>query len=479
MPGPQTDAYDCPLEDLFYGGARFGGKSQLLLGDFGDRARRFGSKLRGVLFRRTYDELTDIIEESKKLYGRLGWTYNETAHIWRSPNGATLFLRYLDRDADAEHYKGWNLQWLGFDEMDQWPDPRPIDKLWATLRSTEGVPCVRRCTGNPGGPGHAWIKKRYRPHLWKRGGKYIYTRYRPQPDEAPDLYVDAVYIPANLEDNVLVDHAEYEGRLAAATAGNRQLFRAWRSNDWDVLAGAYFDIFERERHVVETKTLPLEPWNKRWLSGDWGFNDETAIYRHIIDDNRHIHTYGERIVNHTIAPEIGRLILEDSQTGTDERGEPVYEKLSLFPFAPDAFKPGAERTIADEIGDVLRPAGLPFPTKAIDDRVSGWQLLYQLLATDYWTISPACPYLIESLPLMLRDEDNVNDIAPHPMDHGPDAVRYGLKTWLSLPGEPAQSLANKMITAADPTARSLQHMKAEAFIEKANRPAKFRRKRLY
>jgi hypothetical protein len=43
-------------------------------------------------------------------------------------------------------------------------------KLMATLRSTKGVPVGFRGTGNPGGPGHGWVKKRYidpAPEGWK------------------------------------------------------------------------------------------------------------------------------------------------------------------------------------------------------------------------------------------------------------------------------------------------------------------------
>ena len=39
--------------------------------------------------------------------------------------------------------------------------PAPILKLMATLRSSAGVPVGFRATGNPGGPGHQWVKARY------------------------------------------------------------------------------------------------------------------------------------------------------------------------------------------------------------------------------------------------------------------------------------------------------------------------------
>jgi hypothetical protein len=464
---PQRDAISCPLPDLFYGGARGGGKSDFLLGDFLIREARYG-KITGLLCRRTYKALGDLIERSKEIYAPLGWKFHSGIDqlYWESPRGSILRFRHLETLADADLYQGFNNQWLGFDEVEQWADPRPLDRLFATLRSTRGVPCVRRCGGNPGGAGHSWLKKRYRPDLWHEGEPYVHTRYRPQPEELPGLWVDAVFIPAKIEDNAYLP-PEYEANIAIA-AGTPQLFRAWRHGDWDVVSGAYFDIFDLARHVRDPRQIVIEPWDVRWISGDWGFNDETAIYWHSINADRHVVTYREWVTNKTIAPDIGRGIVERSRLGTSE--PPRYERFASFPFSPDAFKPGAERTIADEIGDVLRDAGLPAPVKAIDDRVSGWQLLYQLLATDNWTISTACPYLIESLPLMLRDEGKVNDIAPHPMDHGPDGARYGLKTFLTPADEPDEVKIARAVTAPldQPTDRMLQRLTAEKRI---NTPA--------
>lgn len=464
---------------MYYGGARGGGKSDFLLGDFLLRVARFG-KITGLLCRRTYPSLGDIVERSKEIYAPLGWTFRELGGSdglsWRSPEGAILRFRHLDSLADADLYQGFNNQWIGFDEMEQWADPRPIDRLFATLRSSRGIPCVRRCAGNPGGAGHSWIKKRYRPHLWHEGEPYVHTRYQPQPELLPDLWADAVFIPARIEDNAYLP-ANYEANIAIA-AGSPALFKAWRYGDWDIVAGAYFDIFNPARHVVDARAVNIEPWDVRWISGDWGFNDATAIYWHSINADRKIVTYRERVFNQTISTGIGKIIVDASQIGTDEHGEPRYEKLKMFPFAPDVFKPGAERGIPDEIGDVLRAVGLPAPTKAIDDRVSGWQLLYQLLATDNWTISSDCPYLIESIPLMLRDEDNLNDIADHPQDHGVDAVRYGLKTYLTPADEPVDVKIARRITSpeSEPTDRMLQRLKAEHDLRKPIRAAQNRRR---
>lgn len=267
QPGPQTVLLECPLKDAFYGGARGGGKTYALLLDFAQQAKRYGKHAKGILFRKTYPELEEVETQAYAVYGSVGATYNQTKRVWTFPNGATLRLRYLDTVPDAENYQGHSYTWQGFDEVGNWPTPEGIDKLWATLRSTT-VPmsaCVRRCTGNPGGPGHAWVKTRYidaAPPLTS-------YRYQPMPDVRPDIWVDAIFIPARLEDNLLLDQREYESNLALSASGNETLYRAWREGDWDVFAGAAFPEWRDQLHIVPDR-LPPRGW-KYVAAMDWGY----------------------------------------------------------------------------------------------------------------------------------------------------------------------------------------------------------------
>lgn len=269
--GPQELLVTCPIQDIFYGGARGGGKTDGLLGDFAIRAGEYGEHMIGYFFRRTLDDFDELVRRSKEIYYKMGWTYNHNDHVWTAPTlpgqqaGATLHFRYLERPEDAERYLGFQMTWLGIDQVELFPDPTPIDRLWGSLRSPHGVPCVRRMTGNP--PAPAWLFERYIEHHQEG---LVPFDYAPLPQEAPELKIDAIYIPAKLEDNPLLTTNDpgYEARLAAA--GGAELFKAWRWGRWDVAVGAVFKEWMRELHVLPEGFKVPRGW--AFSAGlDWGY----------------------------------------------------------------------------------------------------------------------------------------------------------------------------------------------------------------
>jgi len=161
QPGPQTALVHCPVSEIFYGGARGGGKTDGMLGKFAIKAGKYGEHCVGVFFRRSREDLKEAVERSKQIYAPLGAKWHEQKKWWTFPNGARLKFEYLDRDDDANNYQGHNYTDVFFEEITHWPDPTPVNKLRATLRSATGVPCQFHATGNPGGPGHGWVKARY------------------------------------------------------------------------------------------------------------------------------------------------------------------------------------------------------------------------------------------------------------------------------------------------------------------------------
>src|ERR1700758_79846 len=95
QPGPQFALVECPLPEVFMGGARGGGKTSGVPGKWALKAQQYGAHFNAVMFRRTTVSAEDAIEESKEIYGRIGGTFNETKLRWRMPHGGRIGFAYL------------------------------------------------------------------------------------------------------------------------------------------------------------------------------------------------------------------------------------------------------------------------------------------------------------------------------------------------------------------------------------------------
>ena len=78
--------------EALYGGAAGGGKSDALLTEALRQVRI--PHYRGIIFRKTYPQLSDLIDRSQELYKQAfpGAVYNSTAHCWTFPSGAKIFF---------------------------------------------------------------------------------------------------------------------------------------------------------------------------------------------------------------------------------------------------------------------------------------------------------------------------------------------------------------------------------------------------
>jgi hypothetical protein len=263
----------CPVEDVLFGGARGGGKTVGLLADWLYYQHRYGQHARGILVRRTYPELEEVEQLASELYPRAGAVWRAQARTWHFPQGPTLKLRFLQRDDDADRYQGHSYTWVGVDEVGNFPSSLPIDKMRATLRSPHGLPCRMRQTANPGGPGHAWLKRRYVEPV-APGTPHVAEIQLPDGSTAE---VERVFIPSTVDDNPYLG-PDYWERIAVAAAGQEWLLKAWRWGEWEIAAGAFFaDVWLSERHVLKPFGIP-PTWTK-FRSFDWG-SESPACLQH-------------------------------------------------------------------------------------------------------------------------------------------------------------------------------------------------------
>lgn len=264
QPGPQHHFVTCPVFEVVYGGARGGGKTDASLGDFALHASAYGRLAKGLFVRRTRVALEPTIARAKEIYLPLGAKWREQRSCFEWPTGARLYFRYLDRDADADAYQGHDYTRVYVEELTQFADPRPIEKLKATLRSAQGTPTGFRATCNPGGPGHTWVKARYIDAGAWRPVRETFQN----PFGGPPLRLTRLFIPARLTDNPRLLEADPQYVAKLQQSGSQALVRAWLEGDWNVVEGAFFDTWSSARNVVRPFVVP-DHWT-RFRSFDWG-----------------------------------------------------------------------------------------------------------------------------------------------------------------------------------------------------------------
>lgn len=163
LPGPQLEAYLSPADELFYGGAAGGGKSDLLLG-LGITAHQ-----RSIVFRREGVQLAGpagLIERSREIVGLRG-RFNGLERAWRDlPGGRAVEFGACQYDRDKHAYQGRPHDMIAFDEISEFTEGI-YRFLIGWLRTTDPEQrCRVVCTGNP--PSHAegeWVIQYWGPWL--------------------------------------------------------------------------------------------------------------------------------------------------------------------------------------------------------------------------------------------------------------------------------------------------------------------------
>lgn len=157
--GPQTEAYFTLADELFYGGAAGGGKTDLMCGLGLEEhtksliLRREGTDLRGIEGR-----LTSIMG------GQDG--YNQQRKEWKLGNGRTIELGSCQHEKDKFGYQGRDHDLKCFDEITQFTRSQYTYIIGWNRSTKEGQRCRVVCAGNPPATVEgAWVKREWGPWL--------------------------------------------------------------------------------------------------------------------------------------------------------------------------------------------------------------------------------------------------------------------------------------------------------------------------
>ena len=412
--GPQRDFLAASEREVFYGGARGGGKSYAMLVD----PLRYCHKEshRALLLRRTMPELRDLINHSQRLYGRAfpGAKWREQEKEWRFPSGAKIEFGYAENMTDALRYQGQSYTWIGIDELPQYPSPDIYNFLRSSLRSVDpSIPVFMRSTGNPGNIGSQWVREMFvNPAI---------------PNTMFDIKIDTPvgtktisrrFIPAKLQDNpYLMQTDDYYAMLASLPEVQRKQFL---EGDWDAFDDSAFPEFNKDTHIVDPFEVP-KGWQK-FRAADWGYASPACVLWFAIDYDNNLWVYRELYTKKITADVFARKVLEL------EHGEYIrYGVLDASTWAKRGdIGPSIAETMIQQ-GCRWRPSD-----RTPKSRISGKLEIHKRLKPSETEkkepglrIFSTCRNLIRTFPLLPLDDNNPEDVNTDAEDHAYDALRYG------------------------------------------------------
>jgi hypothetical protein len=458
----QELAFNSEATEILYGGAAGGGKSHLMR----VAAVIWCSAIPGLqvyLFRRIRDDLVKNHMEGPNGFRQMlaGWVacgfvtiVEDEIRFW---NGSKIYLCHCKDEKDRFKYQGAEIHVLLVDELTHF-----TDKIYRFLRNRVrmvGITLPEQykdkfpriiCGANPGGIGHQFVKMTFIDGATPLGV------YRAAASEGGML---RQFIPAVLEDNPSMgeDDPGYESRLMGL--GSDGLVRAMRYGDWDIVDGAFFDCFNRIRHVVKPFTIP-----KQWLrfrAGDWGSAKPFAFgwFAVVTDDFvtpdfktlprgalvMYREWYGiEQDSQGKFKPDVG-LKMHAAAVGKGVRIRDYSETMAYGVLDPAAFAQNGGPSIAEMMqangeGSTFRPADNA--RVASRGAMGGWDQVRGRLQGDddgraMLFFFETCIHTIRTVPALQHDVTRPEDLDTTAEDHAADMVRYGCmsRPWIRKPPE--------------------------------------------
>lgn len=399
-----------------FGGARGGGKSWAVREKAVLLALRYpGIKI--MIVRRTYPELrSNHINQIRAMVPREIARYNSTEKEMRFVNGSMILFRYCEGEKDMERYQGTEVDILFIDEATQLEE-EVFNKFKACVRGVNSFPKRIYLTCNPGGRGHAWVKR-----------LFVDRKYKEQ--ENPEDYA---FIQSLVTDNkALMDsNPEYIKELEALPG---KLKKAWRYGDWDIFEGQFFEEFRdspehygdrRYTHVIRAFDVPKD-W-KRFRSYDYGYNRPFSCGWWAVDHDGRMYRILE-LYGCTDTPNEGVKWTTDEQferIRTIELEHPLLKGCRVEGVADPAIWQADGGVSTAEVASRHQV----YFNRGDNRRIPGWMQVHYRLRFDEnglpgMYVFDTCKAFIRTMPLLVYDEHIPEDLDTSQEDHVADEVRY-------------------------------------------------------
>ncbi len=445
----QGVALQSPATEILYGGAAGGGKSYLLR----VAAITWAHMIPGLhvyLFRRTYPDLwRNHMEGPQSFPNLLAEWINKgicSIHVQRMQiefwHGSRIHLCYCQRHGDVYAYQGPEIHVLMIDELTHFED-----RTYRFLRSRVRLGGLKipedylglfpriLCASNPGNIGHNWVKSGWvdpEPPL---------KIWRAERSDGGKL---RQFIPARMDDNPTLLENDPDYVMALEGLGNPALVSAMKEGDWDIVAGgALDDVWDRKRHVLAPFAIP-----KTWRIDrgfDWGSSKPFAVLWYAESDGCDV-TLADGTEWSTIKGDVFVIRELYGWNGNPNEGVKATSKevARRVKRIDDSLKVNVRPGPADSsiyvvdddhcIADEMAEEGVVWKksNKGPGSRIQGLELLRRYLLDSIDREGPGlfffetCRHCIRTIPVLPRDEKNMDDVDTNAEDHCYDAIRYRL-----------------------------------------------------
>lgn len=438
--------------ELLYGGAKGGGKSDALLMDSSRHVQN--PRFQGLILRRSFPQVQELIDRSHRWFERVAKWHGDL-HRWTFRSGAFVEFGHCRAEDDKYNYQGKEYQYIGFDQLEQFTQTM-YEFITIQARSSDPkLPCYIRATANPGGVGHAFVKARFIDKCSPDGSLLYFKNVSDEEVETtPDdpKGISRAFIFANIYDNKVLmrNDPKYEMRLDALP---EKLRKALKEGDWDSFEGQFFNEWRRSFHVIPEFDNAL--FHSKFIALDYGYTNPSSVGWYAVLPSGKIIKYRELYVEKQTYESLMHLILSmsvDVRNGLPEKISYCVCDPAIWGDKKHHVEPKEGFSRGESGFDILQKvAGSRFPVIRADNRrIVGWGRVRDYLKAfadedghvdTMFQCTESCKNLVRTMPGLVHDDNNPEDLNTDGEDHAADELRYALMSRPIIPKEPVLAVS--------------------------------------
>jgi hypothetical protein len=425
------------VPNILFGGAAGGSKSHSARWDAYRHCVAI-PEYRCLIMRRTFAELKDnhldaISTETTRMNDFLGREVfdfkRSDKEVWIDVHGrgreSKIIFGHCEHVGDEEKYLGSPYDGFYPDEMATF-EKKQITGVQGRLRSAKwvnGQKLTARMAGtsNPGGAHTLWLKEYFIDKLTDKIREEN-KRYKPEKYQ---------FLGAMLWDNPYYmdpdgTYTEYEDRLFQYDSERR---RQLLMGDWSALAGQFFPEFTEHRHVA-TLDVPPNCRIERWI--DWGYSPHygMCLWVAVLPNGRLYVFYEYKFNGETAVKMVASEVAKKIRTYTMDEVLPLVRAKRISKSIADPSMWSGDGHSGEDYAQTFRNNGVML-IKGDNERPMGWGRLRHWFrnAPDghpWLLIHPRCATLIRTIPGLIRDKNDPDDVDTTGEDHPADCLRYGV-----------------------------------------------------